>query len=82
MDLENSIAQHIAMTILPGSDIDVVLKSASLFDDGFVDSLGLQQMLEFVEIEYSISVDEDDLIPENFETVSGIATLVRRLQAN
>ena len=80
--LESAIVKHITTHILPGTAEDKVLESASLFDDGIVDSLGLQQMLVHLETEYAIEVDEDDLIPENFETVAGIVSLVEKLQAN
>ena len=79
--LENEIAGFIATHILPGSSTDHILASTSLFEDGFVDSLGLQQILIHVEDEYDIEVDEDDLIPENFATVGGIAGLVMKRKA-
>ena len=81
-ELELAIAQHITTHVVPGAVEDNVLRSSSLFDDGIVDSLGLQQMLLHLETEYAIEVDEDDLVPENFETVSGMALLVKKLQAN
>lgn len=79
--IQAAIAEHIASEILPGSASGDVLQSSSLFEDGFVDSLGLQQILVHIEDEYSVEVEEDDLIPENFETVEGIAALVDRLLA-
>jgi acyl carrier protein len=77
----NAVAEYIATHILPGSIAAQILQSTSLFEDGFVDSLGLQQILTHIEDQYSIEVDDDDLVPENFETVAGIAALVDRLRA-
>ena len=80
-EVKDSIAQYIAESVMPGTPVDKILNSQSLFEDGVVDSLGLQQILVFIEDEYDIEVDEDDLVPENFENLEGMARLVSRLQA-
>ena len=80
-ELKDSIAQYIGDNIMPGTPTQAILDSSSLFEDGLVDSLGLQQILVFIESEYDVEVDEDDLVPENFENVEGIVRLVSKLQA-
>ncbi len=79
MDLENKIASHIGTEVLPGTPVDKIMSSSSLFDDGIVDSLGLQQLIVYLENEHDVFVEEEHLVPENFETVSGIARLVSQL---
>lgn len=81
MDLANEIATHIGTEVLPGTPTDKILGSSSLFDDGIVDSLGLQQLIIYLENEHDVMVEEEHLVPENFETVSGIAALVQQLSA-
>lgn len=78
-ELENEIARHIGDQILPGTPQDKILASSSLFDDGIVDSLGLQQLIVYLEDNHDIEVEEDHLVPDNFETVAGIAQLVKKL---
>ena len=67
---------------MPGVHVDDILRSPSLFDDGVVDSLGLQQLLVHIETAYSIEVGEEELVPDNFETIRGVAMLVDKLLAN
>jgi acyl carrier protein len=45
----------------------------SLIDIGILDSLALVQLLAFIEKHYRVTVDNDELIQENFETVNAIA---------
>ncbi len=78
-ELENNIAAHIGNEVLPGTAVDKILGSSSLFDDGIVDSLGLQQLIIYLEGEHDVIVEEEHLLPENFETVAGIAQLVTKL---
>jgi len=54
----------------------------SLVENGIVDQTGIIEMVLFVEDTYAFAVPESDLIPENFDTISGIARYVsQRLRA-
>ena len=41
-----------------------------------VDSLGIFKIISFVESEYDIEIDDEELVPENFETLEAIVKLV------
>ena len=74
----DSIRDFITREIMHGSvqgDLDPELR---LLEEGVLDSLGLQQLITFLEQKYSITVDDDDLLPENFETVNAIAALISK----
>jgi acyl carrier protein len=43
-----------------------------------IDSLAITELVSFLEAEFSISVDDEDLTPENFRTVDSIAAFVSR----
>ncbi|MGB0133632.1 phosphopantetheine-binding protein [Dokdonella sp.] len=46
----------------------------SLFDAGILDSIGVLGLMNWLEREFDIIVDDDDVIPEN---IDGIGPLVR-----
>jgi acyl carrier protein len=48
-----------------------------LIERGIVDSLGIMHLVSFVEREYGITVEDEELTPDNFETIGAIAALVR-----
>lgn len=52
-----------------------------IFATGYVNSMFALQLVQFVEGEFGITVDSDDLELDNFRTVSSIATFVERKQA-
>lgn len=56
-------------------------REAHLFDGGFVDSIGLVQLITFLESTFDIAVDEDMLMSEDFTTVGGISALVASAMA-
>lgn len=47
-----------------------------LLQGGMIDSLGILEVVEFLEHEFAITVHDGDLVPENFQTVERIADFV------
>jgi acyl carrier protein len=48
----------------------------SLFEAEILDSMGIHQMVAFIEEEFDIEVADEDLAVTNFESVGAIARLV------
>jgi acyl carrier protein len=49
-----------------------------LLDNSVIDSLGLMEVVQFLEQECGVEIADEDLAPENFATLSAIAKLVER----
>jgi acyl carrier protein len=45
-------------------------------EQGLLDSLAIEQLIAFLENRYSFSFDDEELVPENFESVQALAQLV------
>jgi len=50
--------------------------SDALLESGIVDSLGILDLVSFLEQQFSITVTDDELVPENFQTVERIVAFV------
>jgi acyl carrier protein len=50
----------------------------SLIQSGIIDSLGVLEMVNYLIESLDIEISEDDLMPENFESVEAIARFVDR----
>jgi acyl carrier protein len=48
----------------------------SLIQSGVVDSTGLLELVSFVEMRYGLQVPDEDLLPENFETIASISAYI------
>ena len=48
----------------------------SLLEEGIIDSVGIQDLVMFLEKQYAIKVEEDDLMPDNFDSLNAIADFV------
>ena len=47
-------------------------------ENGLLDSLGILDLVHFLEGEFSIQASDDELIPENFETLSAVAEFTQK----
>jgi acyl carrier protein len=54
----------------------------SLFELGVIDSLAVVKTIAYCEEQFDIEIPDEELVPENFETVRAIADLVERLRAD
>lgn len=60
---------------------DSVPVDEDIFASGFTNSLFAMQLVDFVERQFGVEVDADDLQIDNFRTVARVAALVERKTA-
>lgn len=53
-----------------------VRRDEPLLQNGILDSLGVLELVSYIEQEYGIVVDDEDMSPDNFQTIERIATFV------
>ncbi len=52
-------------------------KNTALLEKGVLDSLGILDVVSFLESEFSILIGDEDLVPENFQSLSTISAFVQ-----
>jgi acyl carrier protein len=52
--------------------------SDKLLESGIVDSLGILDLVAFLENDFQVHISDEELLPENFQTVEAIAQFVER----
>jgi len=77
---EEIVRNHIAQNILfsktyPHSD------DASFLEEGIIDSMNVMELIMFVEEKFGVEVADDEIVPDNFDSVARIAAFVRRKSA-
>ena len=48
----------------------------SFLDNGIIDSTGILELVEFLDEEFSIDIDDDELIPENLDSIDNVVKFV------
>ena len=71
------IRAHIVENLLLGAEQELS-DTASLIDAGILDSTGAMELVAFIEAEFAITVDDEELTPENLDSIANICALVER----
>jgi acyl carrier protein len=53
-------------------------RTVDLFEDGYVDSIGVIELIQFLERTFAIDIPEADLFSPEFSSIDGIARIVTR----
>jgi len=77
MQLESEIVHFIRENFLYGQD-DGLDHDASLLENGIIDSTGVIEFVSFVERTYGIVVTDEELIPDNFDSVNKLSAYITR----
>jgi acyl carrier protein len=80
MSMASEIERFVVEEIALGIGVESIDRDEDLLANGIVDSLGIMELVTFLEGRYGISVGDDDLVPENFQTVNGVVAFVERKQ--
>lgn len=59
-------------------DLHGISDTESLLEAGVLDSMAVLQMVGFLESELGLRVADEDLTPDNFESIESIDAFVRR----
>jgi acyl carrier protein len=74
MDIRSDIRNFLAKQAPKGhsfSDQD------NLLTKGVIDSLKMLDLIGFIEKQFGVAIDEDEMMPDNFESVDAIVSFVQ-----
>jgi acyl carrier protein len=54
------------------------LRDVSFLEEGIMDSTGVLELVMFVEETFHVTVEDEEIVPENFDSVSRLAAYIRR----
>lgn len=77
-----SIREEVALYIQNLSNTDNIDHSVNLFENGYLSSLDALSLFSFIEDNYKISIDDDDLGVENFGSIESIVNYLEKTSAN
>jgi acyl carrier protein len=77
MSYQESVREFIVENFLFG-DEEGLENESSFFETGVVDSTGILEIVSFIEEEFEVKVEDEDLIPENFSSVVTIDQYLHR----
>jgi len=77
VDYSTRIRDYVARNLLFSENGFQYTDDASFLEEGIVDSMGIIELVTFVESQFGISVADRDLTPENFDSVNKLDAYIR-----
>lgn len=75
---KKKIRAFIIENFLFGEDNDLK-EDTSFIEEGIIDSTGVLELIEFLEEEFDIQIDDEDMIPENLNSLNNLEKFLRKL---
>jgi len=78
MDVETAIERFVVDEIMLGDSNTKIDPNESLISSGVLDSLALLRLIAFLEEQMGVTVDDSEVIPENFESINEIKSFIEK----
>ena len=70
--IRNKLRQFIAETCFIGEGSDDLADADSFMENGVIDSTGILELTSFLEERFEITVEDDDMIPDNLDSIDNL----------
>jgi acyl carrier protein len=77
MDPVNTVKEFIVENFLFGEEDQIELET-DFFEKGIIDSTGVIELVSFLEETFEISIDDEELIPENLSSLKNIREFLQQ----
>lgn len=77
-NLENILRTEVAVDLAKES----LGADENLLEQGIIDSLGIMKLIIFIEKAFGIKVPDEDVVPENFESLNSMARFIEQKMSN
>lgn len=74
---KQDIRKFVVDNFLFGQD-DGLTEDASFLETGLIDSTGVLELVAYLEKTYGIKVNDDELTPDNLDSINSIAAFLQR----
>lgn len=73
----SAVKEFIIENFLFGEE-DQLMLDTDFFDQGIIDSTGVVELVSFLEETFNISIDDEELIPENLSSLKNIDIFLQK----
>ncbi len=73
MEIQAKLRDYIAQNLLFSDNGYGYDDDDSFLEEGIVDSVGIMELVLFIEETYGLSVEDQDLTPDNFDSINKLA---------
>ena len=72
MEIEQKIRNFILENYLFTDEQSALNSDDSFLDKGIIDSTGILELIFYIEEEFGVKVEDDEMVPENLDSVNNV----------
>lgn len=81
MNTSESVRRFIIDELNWDGDASDLTEDYPLLEGGVLDSVGIFHLVGFLETEFGVELDDEELLPQNFESIGAVKQLVESKRA-
>ena len=76
-EIKDKVRAFVVENFMFGND-EGLEDGTSFLENGIIDSTGILELVNFFEEEFSISVEDEELIPENLDSIKNVTSYLQK----
>jgi acyl carrier protein len=78
MDIKTQIRSYISKNLLYSDNGFNYSDDVSFLEEGIIDSIGVMELVSYVEENFNVPVRDQDVTPDNFDSINRLADFIHR----
>jgi acyl carrier protein len=78
MNIQEQLINYLVTEVAADLGKNSLAPEEDLLEQGIIDSMGIMSLISFMEEKFAIIIEEQEIVPEHFQTVSAMASFVIR----
>jgi len=80
MTIEETIKNFIISNFIIEQNAASIDNDRSFLESGIIDSTGILELVSFIEEQYRIKIEDEELIPDNLDSVNNVVRFINKKQ--
>ena len=80
MTTKDKIRGYVLENFLFTDDQSALSNNDSFLEKGLVDSTGIFEIIAFIEDDFNIAIEDEEMVPENLDSVDNIIAFINKKQ--
>ena len=81
MSEKTRLREFILENFVTGIEEDELDDDVSFLEEGIIDSTGVLELVDYIEETYDFGVEDEEVIPENFDSLNNLDAYIARKRA-
>ena len=78
-DKKEVLRRFVVEKLAKVKNVEAVDDTTNLIESGVIDSLGIVNLVSYLENAFGVKIKDEDIIPDHFESIRAIAEYLERL---